>query len=120
MPGARRTHCFACKNEKDARKPTQVRRNHSGTPCAMGLRLLRALPGVPGFLATIASRVVSQDLISASGDQDHTTWPSAPASPVLRHKCGHRIPRSTFVTTRTPLFMSAGRRDEDMTSGFRK
>jgi hypothetical protein len=25
-----------------------------GTPCAMVLRLLRDLPGVPGFLATIA------------------------------------------------------------------
>jgi hypothetical protein len=26
----------------------------NGIPCAMVLRLLRALPGVPGFLATIA------------------------------------------------------------------
>ena len=48
-----RTHCHACKT-KNARRPTQVRRNHSGTPCAMVLRLLRALPGVPGLLATIA------------------------------------------------------------------
>jgi hypothetical protein len=41
-------------NAKDARRPTQVRRNHSGTPCAMVLRLLRALPGVPGLLAPVA------------------------------------------------------------------
>src|SRR6202030_4324016 len=40
-------------NKKDARRPTQVRRNHSDTPCAMALRLLRALPGVPGFLAPV-------------------------------------------------------------------
>ena len=54
MPGARRTHCLACKTKKTHAGSTQVRRNHSGTPCAMVLRLLRALPGVPGFLATIA------------------------------------------------------------------
>src|SRR5581483_1937418 len=42
-------------NEKDARRPTQVRRNHSGTPCAMALRLLRALPGVPGLLASVTN-----------------------------------------------------------------
>src|ERR1700738_3334109 len=42
-------------NEKDARRPTQVRRNHSGTPCAMVLRLLRALLGVPGLLASVTN-----------------------------------------------------------------
>src|ERR1700760_3178773 len=41
--------------QKVARRPTQVRRNHSGTPCAMALRLLRALPGVPGLLASVAN-----------------------------------------------------------------
>src|ERR1700759_1337175 len=44
--------------QKDARRPTQVRRNHSGTPCAMVLRLLRALPGVSGLLASVACRLV--------------------------------------------------------------
>ena len=44
-------------NEKDARRPTQVRRNHSGTPCAMALRLLRALPGVSGVLVTVAAQI---------------------------------------------------------------
>src|ERR1700756_941796 len=53
--------------QKDARRPTQVRRNHSGTPCAMVLRLLRALLGVPGFLATIACGTISANLTPASG-----------------------------------------------------
>ena len=34
--------------------------------------LWRALPGVPGLLAPVALRYVPQDLIPASGDQDHT------------------------------------------------
>src|SRR5690349_14002712 len=46
-------------NKRDARRPTQVRRNHSGTPCAMALRLLRALLGVPGLLASVANVDVS-------------------------------------------------------------
>ena len=37
-----------------------------------GLRLIRDLLGVPCSLATIALRYVPQDLIPASGDQDHT------------------------------------------------
>src|SRR5689334_17369641 len=48
------THPLPCvQNKKDARRPTQVRRNHSGTPCAMVLRLLRALLGVSGLLASV-------------------------------------------------------------------
>jgi hypothetical protein len=50
-------------------------------------------------------------LTPASGCQDHTASPSVSASLVARHQHVHRIPRSTFVTTRTPLLMSAGRRD---------
>src|SRR5580704_2779733 len=62
MPGARRTHCLACTTKKDARRPTQVRRNHSGTPCAMVLRLLRALPGVSGLLASVARGIITREL----------------------------------------------------------
>jgi hypothetical protein len=32
----------------------------SGIPCAMVLRLIHDLPGVPGFLATVASRVARE------------------------------------------------------------
>src|SRR6185437_5426166 len=62
-----------------------------------GLRLIRALPGVPGLIATIAggSRRVGPEgptsptanLIPASGDRDHTTSPSAAARLVCaRHQ----------------------------------
>ena len=71
MPGAGRT-----------RKPCGLRRkvptsqyryaDTTGIPCAMALRLLRALPGVPGFLATIAAQIALRNLIPASGDQNHT------------------------------------------------
>src|SRR6185312_2526072 len=64
----------------------------------MVLRLIRALPGVPGFLATVAGRSSSADLIPASGDQDHTTSPSAPAALVSHGLYVHRIPHPTFVT----------------------
>jgi hypothetical protein len=40
--------------KKKRTRTYKVHRNHAGIPCAMVLRLLRALPGVPGFLATIA------------------------------------------------------------------
>jgi hypothetical protein len=60
--------------------------------------LSRALPGVPGFLATVAGGSSSASLISASGDQDHTISPSAPAALVFRRLCVHRIPLPTFVT----------------------
>jgi hypothetical protein len=52
-------------------------------------------------------------LTPASGCQDHTASPSVSASLVARHQHVHRIPRSTFVTTRTPLLMSAGRRERN-------
>src|SRR5262249_60045496 len=76
MPGARRTHCLACKTKKTHARPTQVRRNHSGTPCAMVLRLLRALPGVSGLLAPVAAQDrVAYNLTPASRGQDHAASP---------------------------------------------
>jgi hypothetical protein len=51
----------------------------SGIPCTMVLRLIRALLGVPGLLATVTpeKRELLKSLITASGDQDHTTSPHA-------------------------------------------
>jgi hypothetical protein len=54
----------------------------TGIPCAMVLTAASRFPGVPGLLATIALRNVPQGLIPASGNQDHTTWPSATTSHV--------------------------------------
>ena len=55
-------------------------------------------PRCPGFLATVAGGSSSANLIPASGDQDLTISPSAPAALVSRRQCVHRIPRPTFVT----------------------
>jgi hypothetical protein len=52
----------------------------SGIPCANGFNdLFRALPGEPGFLATITGvmRSIIANLTPASGRQDHTASPSA-------------------------------------------
>jgi hypothetical protein len=47
----------------------QVRPKRSGIPCAVVLRLLRALPGVPGFLATVA-RGIFRELDSSVGESE--------------------------------------------------
>ncbi len=50
----RRLHPWpACRKECRRQSP-QVRAGHPGLPCAMVLRLLRGLPGAPGFLVTVA------------------------------------------------------------------
>jgi hypothetical protein len=73
----------------------QVHRIHTGIPCAMVLRLLRDLPGVPGFLATIARGITPANLTPASGCQDHTAWPSASGflRPGSRPRPSHPAPR---------------------------
>src|SRR5262245_29749157 len=48
--------------------------------------LCRALPGVPGFVATVARKSSLASLIPASGDQDHTALPSVPVSLVRRYQ----------------------------------
>ena len=72
----------------------------TGIPCAIVLRLIRDLPGVPGLLAPVASQNRLQDLTSASGRQDHTISPSANTSRASRHLGVHRIPIPTSVATR--------------------
>jgi hypothetical protein len=52
---------------------------------------------VSGLLATVALRYVSQDLIPASGDQDHTISPSASAALVSRADTS-TAPAPRFVT----------------------
>jgi len=43
----------------------------TGIPCAMVLRLIRALPGVPGLIASIVSRAAKLDLsVGRSGPHD--------------------------------------------------
>src|ERR1700760_2968543 len=62
----------------------QVRRIHSGLPCAMALRLIRALPGDPALLSP-SSAGLTANLTPTLGRQDHTLSPYASMSNVLRH-----------------------------------
>jgi hypothetical protein len=75
------------------KKTPQVHRN-TGTPCAMVLRLIRALLGVPGLLATVApAKRLAMRLTSASGGRDHTislVRLGRPSSLASQHV--HRIP----------------------------
>jgi len=79
MPGAGRTRepCVQRNVHCTARKQHRYRRNNRHSLRNGFNGLLRALPGVPGLLATVALRNVPQDLTPASGGQDHTAWPSA-------------------------------------------
>src|SRR5215470_796926 len=61
--------------KKHAAEP-QVQPKTSGLPCAMVLRLIRALPGDQALL-TPSSADRSADLTPALGRQDHTISPSA-------------------------------------------
>src|ERR1700744_2965586 len=54
--------------QENAREANTRTPKSSGTPCAMVLRLLRALPGVPGFLATIACQLVIGRLDPSVGE----------------------------------------------------
>ena len=65
MPDAGRTHGPPA--TKKAGGSHHRFSQNTGIPCAMVLRLIRALLGVPGFLATVAGGSSSADLIPASG-----------------------------------------------------
>ena len=82
---------------KVARGRTTGGAGSSGLPCAMVLRLIRDLPGDRALLPP-SSVDHSTTLAPASGRQDHTISPSAPAPLVLRRQNVHRIPLPTSVT----------------------
>jgi hypothetical protein len=101
----------------------------------MVLRLIRALLGAPGWLATVVSvmpshreamsRSIVANLILASEYQDHATSSSASLPVVSRkstwHRRGHRIPASRVVTiARNAPLHEAGWRYEIMISEKRK
>jgi hypothetical protein len=72
----------------------QVQRRQSGFPCAVGYDLFRALPGDRAFLPPSSARSLAPaNLTPASGRQDHTASPSAPAAFVFR--CHPRPPHPT-------------------------
>src|ERR1700751_4332581 len=63
-----------------------------GTPCATALRLLRALPGVPGLLATIACQLEIGRLDSSVGE-------SGPHGLTVRFST-HRLRTGASIATR--------------------
>ena len=70
----------------------------TGIPRATVLTLIRALLGVPGLLATVASGIISRRLgasVGAPGPRDFT---SASSAFVSRKPNVHRIPASRVVT----------------------
>jgi len=99
MPGEGLTHGPPA--EKKQAAVTTGSAGSSGIPCAMVLRLIRDLPGEPGFLAPVARHHLAS-LTPASGCQDHTISPSAKprssASATRREPYVHRIPASRSVT----------------------
>jgi hypothetical protein len=70
MPGARCTRKPCAQKKQNAHKGSQGTET-SGIPCAMVLRLLRDLPGVPGFLATVACELPHRLDPSVGGTGPH-------------------------------------------------
>ena len=105
--GAGKTGCWphpwsAC-NKKHAAEP-QAQPKTTGLPCAMVLRLIRALPGAPGFLATmIRAKQASQRLhdVRAHVVQDTSVGVSGPHDFAVRHPASR--PRlATHLTRQRP------------------
>ena len=91
MPGARRTRSLVCEMEGSIRaEVTTGLPKRSGIPCTMVERLLRALPGVSGLLATVAARSLTQLDPSVEGTGPHGLTVRVSAI-VLRPRI-HRIP----------------------------
>ena len=74
----------------------QVQPNTLRHPLRNGFRFIRALPGVPGLLASVARRQLTANLTPASGRQDHAISPSASRTARLAAatRPSHPAPRS--------------------------
>jgi hypothetical protein len=87
-------------------------RDHAGLPCANGFNgFLRALPGDRALLPPSFANCRFANLIPASGDQDHTTSPSAMQRIRLMRRPRPPHPHPTFVTIAIrPSVAGCGRR----------
>jgi hypothetical protein len=98
MPGARCTRSLVCaRGSKYAHEYSQRVTGIIRHSPRNGFTAYTVLSPVIGFLATVAGGVASTDLTPASGCQDHTSSPSALASPVKR-AVASTAPRPAFVT----------------------
>jgi hypothetical protein len=62
MPGARRTHCLACKTKKTHAGQHRYAEITPALPAQWLYGLLRALPGVSGLLAPVACGIITRKL----------------------------------------------------------
>jgi hypothetical protein len=117
MPGAGRTR-RACGLKRKVPTSRYRQAETSGTPCAMALRLLRALPGVPGLLASVAAQIALQQLDpSVGGTGPHgLTVRAGHARLAQLLRPSHPASRSVTIGL-TPLL---SRRDDAMIAQFAK
>ena len=97
MPGAGRTRSLACKMKKHTSIVTGGWPNAPAFPAQWFDRLLRALPGVSGLLATVAREIVHELDPSVEGTGPHGLTVHNSALRQTRHHV-HRIPRQRIVT----------------------
>jgi len=100
-PGIDRYPWSACSKKHAAEPQVQP---ISGLPCAMVLRLIRALLGAPGFLATVShnalTRVMLDTSVGVSGPHDFT----------VRHRISH--PAQKRLTRQRPSHSLSNVRDD--------
>ena len=79
MPGARCARSLACKVKKHTSVVTTVTSGSPDIPRAMVLTVSFVISPVTGSFATVIGEILLASLTPASGRQDHTTSPYAPA-----------------------------------------
>jgi hypothetical protein len=99
-----RTRSLACEIKKHTSVVTTGTPPSAGIPCAMVLTVSFELSPVTGLCChRRLADAYPRSLTPASGRQDHTTSPSAPAPLVLRHHRVHRIPPHVRDDAYAPL-----------------
>jgi hypothetical protein len=92
---------------------SQVTPESPGIPRAMVLRFPSCSPRRSGSFATVTGGIASTDLTPASRCQDHTTSPSASASPVSRAKASTAAHPYVRDVRETPLRVERDAMDID-------
>src|SRR5690242_9343412 len=97
-PGVFRTRSLVCEWKKHTSKVTTGTPNIPAFPAQWAYGLLRDLPGVPGFIATVACEIIARKL-------DPSVGGTGPHGLAVRHDMPrqtcrgvHRILPPTFVT----------------------
>ena len=103
-PGAGRTRRLVCRGSPQIECTPGHRFGRNDRPSLRnGVTAYTCSPRRAGLVGRRHPQSLAS-LIPASGDQDHTASPSAPASPVVRNQRVHRIPQPTCRDDRdTPL-----------------